>query len=90
MGIKLFNDAEPPPVQSLVNKLTLSLVLLLSDVHASRLAAAFDVVPTAAASSAMQGAPRRICSRMPCEFSRVLSALPVQGSGAELKLCSSC
>ena len=79
-----------PLVQSLVNELTLSLVLFLSDVHASHLAAAIDVVPIAAAHSAVQGAPRRICSRMSCEFSRVLNALPVQGSGAELKLCSSC
>ena len=75
---------------SLVNKLTLSLVLLLFDVHASLLAAAFDVMPIAAAHSAVQGGPRRTFSRMSCEFPRGLSALPAQGSGAELKLCSSC
>ena len=71
-------------MQSLVNKLTLCLVLLLSDDHACIPATTFDVVPKAAANPAVQGAPRRVCSRMTCEFPRLLSALPVQGSGAEL------
>ena len=91
MGSKLFDDAEPPPRAVARQQADfISGSLAVRRPCPSLLAAAFDVMPIAAAHSAVQGGPRRTFSRMSCEFPRGLSALPAQGSGAELKLCSSC